>query len=436
MKRVLIISYYWPPSGGAGVQRWLKFVKYLQKFNWDPVVFVPSNPEMPYTDESLMADIPKGITVIKTPIVEPYQWYRKFTGKKKSEKFQHGFLKEDHNQSEGLKEQIAVWIRGNLFIPDARRLWVRPSVKFLSSYLKDHPVDVIVTTGPPHSVHLIGKTLKKRLQLPWLADFRDPWTGIYYFDKLKLTSITKKIHQKMEDNVLSQADHIVVVGDTMKKDFMQRTKTPITTITNGFDHEDFNNKHPQVKSEKFRILYTGMFLPDQNPPELWEVLADLVKENTDLANVLEILFVGKADAGIINNIKVNGLEPYLRQSDYVPHADLALVQQSAAVLLLCINRIPNASYILTGKVFEYLSTGRPILAICPESSDIAAIIKSTETGIVVPFMEKKQLKNAVIKLFQSYKSGHDFSKPGKIEKYSRLALTERMATLLNQLSSK
>jgi glycosyltransferase involved in cell wall biosynthesis len=222
----------------------------------------------------------------------------------------------------------------------------------------------------------------------------------------------------------------------MKKDFMQRTNTPITTITNGFDHEDFNNKHPQIKSEKFRILYTGMFLPDQNPPELWEVLADLLKENIDFSNALEIQFVGKADAGILYDIKTNGLEPYLKLNDYVPHADLASLQQSAAVLLLCINRIPNASYILTGKVFEYLSAGKPILAICPENSDIAAIIQQTETGIVVPFMEKKQLKEAVVKLFQFYKNGQDFSEPKKIEEYTRMALTERMATLLNQLSSK
>lgn len=435
MKQVLIITYYWPPSGGAGVQRWLKFVKYLRQYNWEPVVYTPSNPEMPYVDNSLLADIPKDVRIINQPIIEPYQLYRRFTGKKKGEKFQHGFLKDQQNKPEGLKEKIAVWIRGNLFIPDARVFWVKPSVRYLTTYLKDNPVDIVVTTGPPHSVHLIGKAIKKKMKLPWIADFRDPWTGIYYFDKLMLTKFAKMIHQRMEKKVLNQADQIVVVGDTMKKDFEKMTGASVTTITNGFDHEDYNKITGTQKPDKFRIVYTGMFLPDQNPAELWEVLSELVQENKKFAELFEILFVGKTDSTILDSIRANDLMEFLSIEDYIPHEELSAKQQIAAVLLLSINRIPNASYILTGKVFEYLSSGRPILAICPEESDIASIIIETNSGLVVPFNQKFKLKQSLIILFDAFLKDSQLFEPHNIEAYSRLALTKRMAMLFDEVIS-
>lgn len=435
MKRVLIITYYWPPSGGAGVQRWLKFVKYLNEFGWEPVVYTPLNPEMPYTDESLMSDIPPHTEIIQKAISEPYQWYRKFTGKRKGEVFQHGFLKEEDTQSDKSRESLALWIRGNIFIPDARVLWLRPSVNFLKNYMKEKPVELIVSTGPPHSLHLIAKRLKKKLNLPWIADFRDPWTEIYYFDKLKLTALSKRIHQRMERKVLGQADHIVVVGNTMKKDFQKLTTTAISTITNGYDHEDFQ----QIKSgqaDKFRILYTGMFLPDQNPPELWEALAELLKEDKEFAANLEIKLVGKTDRTILEEIKKQQLQEYVSLQDYVPHSEVPALQRQAAVLLLCINRIPNAAYILTGKVFEYLNAGKPILAICPENSDIAHIIRETKSGFIAPFNQKEVVKTHIRTLFDDFKKQRPSIHPQNIENYSRRMLTRKMAELFDELSEK
>jgi hypothetical protein len=217
MKKVLIITYYWPPSGGAGVQRWLKFVKYLREFGWEPIVYTPENPEAPATDTSLLKDIPANITVIKQPIWEPYNLYKGFIGQKKEEKINAGFLSE--KKKPGLAEKIAVWIRGNWFIPDARRFWIKPSVKFLSEHLRGNPVDVIVSTGPPHSMHLIALKLKKKLNIPWLADFRDPWTTIDFYDKLMLTKSSDKKHKGLELEVLKNADKVVTVSWNWSKDF-------------------------------------------------------------------------------------------------------------------------------------------------------------------------------------------------------------------------
>ena len=216
MKKVLIITYYWPPSGGAGVQRWLKFVKYLREFGWEPIVYTPENPEAPAVDESLLKDIPKNLTAIKRPIWEPYNLYKNFIGQKKDERINAGFLTE--KKKPGLAEKISVWVRGNWFIPDARKLWITPSIKFLSDYLKRNPVDAIVSTGPPHSMHLIALGLKKKLNLPWLADFRDPWTNIDFYDKLMLTKASDVKHKKMELDVLKNANIITAIGWSMADD--------------------------------------------------------------------------------------------------------------------------------------------------------------------------------------------------------------------------
>jgi len=195
MKKALIITYYWPPSGGAGVQRWLKFVKYLREFGWEPIVYTPENPEFPEIDESLYSDIPENLTVIKTPIREPYTAYKKFIGRTKKEKINAGFLSEKKRNP--FLENISVWIRGNFFIPDARLLWIKPSVKFLLKYLTGNPVDIIISTGPPHSMHIIAMKLNESLKLPWVADFRDPWTNIDFYKDLKLTSWADSRHHNM-----------------------------------------------------------------------------------------------------------------------------------------------------------------------------------------------------------------------------------------------
>ena len=233
MKRVLIISYYWPPSGGAGVQRWLKFSKYLRDFGWEPVIYTPENPEYPEIDESLFKDIPIGTEVIKRPIWEPYNAYRRFTGQKKEEKIQAGFLsvkKKNH-----ILEIISVWIRGNLFIPDARVFWIKPSIRFLLKHLATHPVDAIVSTGPPHSMHLIGLGIRKKLNIPWLADFRDPWTTIDFYHQLHLTRQADKKHHRLEKAVLSGADHVTIISWNCALDLNGILPRKYDVITNGFD---------------------------------------------------------------------------------------------------------------------------------------------------------------------------------------------------------
>jgi hypothetical protein len=260
MPKVLIITYYWPPAGSSGVQRWLKFVKYLREFGWEPVVYTAENPEVPSCDDSLGNDIPEDIEIIRKHVPEPYRIYKKLTG---NNKLGFGFTTQ-HTQKSSLINRLAIWIRGNLFIPDARMLWINPSVRTLSKYLKVNQIDIIVSSGPPHSLHLIALKLKKRFNLPWVADFRDPWTGIYYYSSLKLTSLAHYLQRRLELKVLRNANINIVVSKSMANEFKQKGISNVEVITNGYDSLDYNRFTPTDLN--FTLVHIGTIPPNSNSP--------------------------------------------------------------------------------------------------------------------------------------------------------------------------
>ncbi|MBN2615062.1 MAG: glycosyltransferase [Bacteroidales bacterium] len=434
-KKVLIITYYWPPSGGGGVQRWLKFVKYLRQFDWDPVVFTPENPEMPAEDTSMMKDIPKDLLVIKNKIWEPYGFYKKFTGKKRNEKIQTAFLTERKN-SPRMLENISVWVRGNFFIPDARKFWIKPSVRQLSQWLKEHPVDVIVTTGPPHSVHLIGLKLHRKLNIPWLADFRDPWTNIDFYDQLKLSRYADKKHHRLEQDVLTSASAVTIVSPGMDSDFKKIVDRDYVVIPNGFDRDDLKLKHPVEPDRKhFTLSHIGSLTKTRNADNLWKVLGELVHEDEDLDRQLVLKNVGKIDVHAVDSITKHGVDKYLQRVDYIPHEEVIAEQQKASVLLLLINNTPNAHLVLTGKIFEYLASGRPIICIGPVWGNAAEIVRQTKCGKAFGFEEIKELKAEIKRLFLAHQKGQEVGDCVGVDQYDRKNLTEKLAGVLNEISS-
>ncbi|MBI3502488.1 MAG: glycosyltransferase family 4 protein [Bacteroidetes bacterium] len=433
MKKVLIITYYWPPSGGAGVQRWLKFVKYLREFGWEPIVYTTENPEAPVLDHSLEKDIPENITVLKTKIWEPYNLYKSFIGQKKEEKINAGFLSE--KEKPGMAEKISVWIRGNWFIPDARKFWIKPSVKFLAGQLKKNPVNAIVSTGPPHSMHLIALELKKKINIPWLADFRDPWTNIDFYKDLKLTKTADAQHKKLEKEVLQNADKVISIGETISEEFkniLGKQSEKFSVITNGYDEDDLY-KGEIIPDKKFSIAHIGSITPSRNPVALWKTLLELVKENSSFGNDLEIKLVGKADVSVEKSLKEFDLEKFVNKISYLPHSEVAKLQQQAQVLLLLLNNTPNAKGILTGKFFEYLSVKRPILCIGSEDGDAAKIIRETTAGVTCDFSDSKKMQEEILKLYSLYREGKLISYSKGIEKYSRKELTKKLVEILDKV---
>jgi glycosyltransferase involved in cell wall biosynthesis len=429
MKRVLIITYYWPPSGGAGVQRWLKFAKYLPGTGWNPVIYTPENQEVPAEDPSLMKDIHPDTEVIRKPIWEPYQFYKKFLGMSRGERVNAGFLAESSRQ--GRKEKISVWIRGNLFIPDARKYWVKPSCRFITQYLVNNPVDAIISTGPPHSMHLIALKIKEKTGIPWLADFRDPWTGIDFYDQLQLTRRADKKHHRLEKRVLEKADRVVVVGNNMKQQFSQLADTSPIVIPNGYDHEDFVLKEAQP-AQTFSIVHAGAMNRDRNHEIFWKTVRSVISEQQLSQQQIKIKLIGKLDHTVTSSIKKNNLEEFTEVISYLPHEDLISELQAAALLYLPINNTPNAKGIQTGKIFEYIASGQPILGIGPPDGDAAAILAECRAGTMAGFDDGQAVRRALSESINDFFSGkRQRSKP--CEHFTRQNLTRQLAEILDNI---
>lgn len=433
MKKVLIITYYWPPSGGAGVQRWLKFVKYLRDFGWEPVIYTPSNPDFSVIDETLKRDIPAGLEIIKIPIWEPYEFYKKITGNKSVPKTSSKIVK-DKKSSSGFVEQLSVWIRGNLFIPDARKFWIKPSVQYLIKYLQNNQIDAIISTGPPHSMHLIAMEIKERLNIPWVADFRDPWTDIDYYKEMRISSFADQKHKKLELKTITSCNAMVVVSREMKENYEKMGGKNIHLITNGFDPEDMGDKSSIIDT-KFSISHIGTLPPAFNMQGLWKVLSEISETLPGFRNNLEIKLIGNVDDSVINDLSIAGLENQLILPGYVSHDQAALLMKKSAVLLLIINsNSPNSKGILTGKFFEYLASGRPILAIGPTEGDLASLLRESEAGTISLYDDLEQIKKTVLELYDRFIHNKLVNSEKRMDKFTRKSLTAQLVNVLNDIN--
>lgn len=424
IKKALIITYYWPPAGGSGVQRWLKFVKYFRDFDIEPVVYTVENPNYPIIDESLLGEIPNNLEILRQPIWEPNNLTAIF-GKKKKESA--GFL----SSNPSLFGKLAHYIRANFFIPDTRKFWIKPSVKFLEAYLKEHHIDVVISSGPPHSMHLIALKLKKQLGIKWIADFRDPWTEIDYFHQLPLSKKAIEKHYLLEEDVLKNADTVVVVGNSMKEKYVKFNKNTLV-VTNGFDSEFYD-----VKTEldaKFTLTHIGLMNSDRNPKMLWEVLAEIINENKKFANDFELKLIGKVANSVLTDISNFGLKKNVTLINYVAHNKVIEFQKKAQVLLLLVNNVASANQIITGKIFEYLMVKRPILAIAPKSGDLAEIIDKTDSGFVIDFEESDLLKKTILNLYSKFKQQKLEVKSKNTEQFHRKELTKKVAHIINLIA--
>ncbi len=423
-KKLLIITYYWPPAGGPGVQRWLKFVKYLPDFGIEPIVYVPENPSYPIIDENLISEISEKATIIKRPILEPYG-FAAFFSKNKTKKISSGIIPNTKKQS--FLDKMLLWIRGNVFIPDARVLWVKPSVSFLEKYILENNIETIITSGPPHSLHLIGLELKKKCNINWLADFRDPWTTIGYHKALKLSSFAAHKHKKLEHQVLNSADVIIVTSESTKTEFQSITSKPIQVITNGYDIENIGN---QKRDTKFSLAHIGSLLSERNPKFLWQCLSELIHENPLFETNFELKLIGAISPDVIDSIHDFGLSKYINNLGYVSHREALEQQRKSQVLLLIEINSEETKSIIPGKLFEYMVSERPIIGIGPEGADFSKIILETNTGIFVNYAEIEKLKITIEKYFNQFLEGNLSSNAVGLQKYSRENLTKQLVSIL------
>lgn len=422
-KKILIITYYWPPAGGPGVQRWLKFAKYLPEFGWKPTVFIPENPSYPIVDETLAKEVSPDLEIIKTKIWEPYQ-IAEFFGKD-NKKFKAGQFDVGNNQS--WKSKLSIWVRGNFFIPDARVFWVKPSVKYLKKYLRENHFDAFVTTGPPHSMHLIGLELKKEFpDLKWIADFRDPWTEISYYKHLKLTKKSDQKHRNLEIQVFKKADLTLATSYTDAENFRKNGANAFC-ITNGFDG---NLEKLKEKNEKFTLSYVGVLEQLRNPEVLWQVLIELIEEYEDFKNDFQVKFVGRIDDRIFKNLEKSPLKNALHHLGYLSHSDSNIEMQNSDLLLITNFPEETSKGIIPGKIFEYLATGNQIISFGPKESDVKKILAETNAGKHFPYDDFEGLKHFILEKFEDWKSGNQTSENKNIDQFSRKNLTKKLSELL------
>lgn len=424
LKKILIITYYFPPAGGPGVQRWLKFVKYLPDFGIQPIVYIPENPTYPIIDEGLLSEVSDKVIIIKKKIVEPYGLASIFS-KNKTKKISSGIIPNARKQTR--LEQLLIWIRGNLFIPDARVLWVKPSVRYLKKYIQENNIETIITSGPPHSLHLIGLQLKNKLPIQWIADFRDPWTTIGYHKALRLSDYSKNKHKTVEKIVLNTADTIIVTSNTTKSEFQAITKKPIEVITNGFDVEKVE---PQSLDEKFTLAHIGSLLSERNPTILWQVLSELIHEVPDFASCFELKLIGTVSQEILDTLNSYNLKELVNYIGYLSHREAIAHQRKSQVLLLIEINSKETMSIIPGKLFEYMVSERPIIAIGPHGSDFAEIITNTNTGVFFDYAEKDKLKSVILNYYNQFLKGKLKSNAVGLQQYSRKNLTEQLSNLL------
>lgn len=423
MKKVLIIAYYWPPAGGPGVQRWLKFVKYLRDFDVEPVLYIPENPSYPIRDEDLVQEVPDDIQILKKPIFEPYSLAGIF-GRRETQTISSGIIEDSRKQS--LLQKVLLFIRGNFFIPDARKFWVRPSVKFLKQELEKQAFDTIITTGPPHSLHLIGLELKKDTGIRWIADFRDPWTQIGYHEKLKLTASSRKKHEKLEKKVLNAADDILVTSYTTREEFESKTNRPVHLITNGFDTEI---EQQNTEHSEFWISHIGSLLAGRNPENLWLALSELLNENEDFRKKFRLKLAGRISDSVLESIQAAGLQEFLENKGYISHSEALKLQRQSSVLLLLEINSEETKGIIPGKVFEYLSANKPILAVGPANWDAEQILKKTLAGSVFQYHEKKAIKTYILSCFRGEVLQPDRT---EIQQYHRRNLTYKLSEVIRK----
>lgn len=438
MKRVLIISYYWPPTGGSGVQRWVKFAKYLPEEDWQPVIYTPENPEQLAVDSSLEAEVPSEAEVIRTRITEPYALYKKVLRRSGHSK-EAVEVNPVNAQNKSFLQKAAMWVRGNFFRPDPRCLWIRPSVRYLKKYLEEHPVDLIVTTGPPQSMHMIGLRLAKETGLPWVADFRDPWTKIFYFKHLSMTPATERWHKKMEKAVLDEASAVVAVSPLVQQEFQAMTDTPVELITNGFDECDFPSEKDTEAyggpEKDFTITHTGLFAADGNPTVLWDVLREKYQADDDFRKRLRIKLIGKNDEQILKALKDRGLQEALTDMGYQPHSVAVEQQRKASILILPLRKEPEYRAVLPGKLFEYMASERPVLGIGQPDGAMAMILGEAKTGTVLDWDDKKGISEYIEKCWKMHLEGRLTTVGADISRFTRRSTTRQMAGLFDRLTS-
>lgn len=429
---ILIVTYYWPPSGGSGVQRWLKFAKYLAEMGYEVTVLTPANPSFALRDDSLEREVPPGVEVMKLPIWEPYQLYQfvaRIFGKPAAQPAD--FVSTARHS---VFSYASAWVRGNCFIPDARIFWVRPAVQFLLGWLARRPLPVVITTGPPHSMHLIGLRLKRNIPaLRWLADFRDPWSEWDVLDALPRTPWARARHRALERAVLQKATRVVTIAPFHKDRLEALGGRPVDLVTNGFDTADFANV-PRVRTTVFTIRHVGVVDHLRDPRPFMRAVCAAARQAGDFARQTRVEFIGNVNTAFRQEVEDDAQLAAMTQfTPYMPHHALVQCYGATDVQLLVLAHTSIAPGNLPGKLFEYLASGNPILALGPPGGDAHGLLNETGAGLLFEPADEAGMQRALLHYFEKWKTNSLVLQPRDLS-CTRKNLAAKLAGLLDSMA--
>lgn len=435
MKKVLIVTYFWPPAGGPGVQRVLKIVKFLPKFGWQPIILTVANGEYPALDNTLAKNIPSICKVYKTRTFEPFGLYKKFVGIKTDQHIPTAVLSE---ANVSLKKKIANWIRLNLFVPDAKIGWKYFAVKEGLKIIENEKPDIIFSSSPPPTVHLIANQLAEKTKIKWVADFRDPWTDIHYYENQSRLNFIEKLDKELEFKVLQKADKVTCISKLdIEEDFGKKTDSyKCVNIPNGYDEEDFISLNTgRTNKNIFTMLHLGAVNNERNPIGLFDAIKKLKESGFIDSTIFKFNFVGKVEPVIRDTVERFAINDLINFVDYIPHQQALKYIEETSMLVLLITNSKKNRRILPGKTFEYLRAQKFILALGPVDGEVSRIIKEVNSGIVIDYNNSETIEDILKQQFNSWhKDLADYiSSKDEIQKYSRENLTKDLVGIFDNL---
>ncbi|ARA92991.1 group 1 glycosyl transferase [Rhodothermaceae bacterium RA] len=433
MKRVLLITYYFPPSGGPGVQRVLKFAKYLPAAGWQPAVLTVADGAFPERDAALHHDVAPDLAIHRTTSWDPFQWYARLVGRPPEQAARLGSVQG----ASDWKERLAAWVRANVFLPDARVGWVPFAVAEGRRLLAGEGFDAILTSGPPHSTHLTGWLLHRQTGVPWLADFRDPWTDINYYHELPHTALARRLDAALERGVLRHASAVTTVSPSWQRLLAARTPDrpdAVHVVQNGFDVDDFvASAGVESEADRFTLTYVGSLYASRNPVVVWQALRRLREEGS--LPRFRLRLVGKVDPVVRASLTEAGLDDVVEEPGYRPHDEAVAWMRRSHLLLLVVEAFPHNAGMITGKLYEYLASGRPVLGIGPVQGDAAALLRATGGGEMMGYAERDRVAACVRAHYEAWAAGRPpaGAPPEALRPFTRRRQTERLADVLDRL---
>lgn len=434
-KNLLIVAYYFPPSGGPGVQRVLKHVRYLPEFGWNPIVLTVSNGDFPARDESLMKEIPEGLHVERTHIYEPYDIYRLVTGKKKGTAIDVNVIKKD-GQKSGLTDKFAEFIRATFFIPDARIGWMLSAPKAVDELVSKLGIDAVYSSSPPYTCSLIARYAKRKHGLPWVAGFRDPWTG--FISSPKRWSVPSAIDRAMERSVFTEADEVECAWEGIIKDALGKypeiDMSKFHHVPNGFDSADYP-KIEKTRNDKFTLTYTGSMYGRRNPAALFVALENLIASGRLKKEEMCLRFIGRFGTEVHEMFESASFRDSIELISYIPHHKSIEYLMLSDALLLIVDESKESEEIVPGKVYEYMGTKIPVIAIAPEKSAIAELMSETRAGMVAHQSNTYKIASIVMEYYTQWKTGEGDFKPDTelVNTFERRESARKLASLLDSI---